>query len=244
MRNSLSIKFYLNKYRPQGAKLPIYLRITLDRQKAELATLHFIESKEWNEGIQRTKKNTQVNEYLTSLEQKIYEIARHLEKENKLLTANNIKNHLTEKNKIDAYLIESFDRYKQRLIIAGEVRSETVSYFEVTKKHLQNFLQERKMQDILVKNIDYNFISDFDLFLLNQTISNGVDRLSRNTANKHQGRLRTILIRAIKEGYINKNPYGEFPLKSVPSTRTFLTDEELKQISENSLVFTPTLTPF
>lgn len=218
MRNSISIKFYLNKYRPQGAKLPIYLRITLYRQKAELATPHFIESKEWNEGIQRTKKNTQINEYLTSLETKIYEIARHLEKENKPLSANNIKNHLTEKNKINAYLIESFDRYKQRLRIAGEVRPETVTYFEVTKKHLQKFLQGKKMNDILIKNIDYNFISDFDLFLLNQTTSNGVDKLGRNTANKHQGRLRSILIRAIKEGYIHKNPFMDFKLKRIPST--------------------------
>lgn len=57
----------------------------------------------------------------------------------------------------------------------------------------------------------------------------------RNTVNKHHSRLRTILIRAVKEGHITKNPYIDFQLKYTPSSRTFLTEEELKKITENNL---------
>ena len=39
----------------------------------------------------------------------------------------------------------------------------------------------------------------------------------------------------IKEGYLNKNPYVDFKLTKTPSTRTFLTDEELGQITKNNL---------
>lgn len=235
MENNLSIRFYLNTYKVQGNKHPIYIRITVNRKKAELATPYFIEAKEWNETTRHTKKNNPINEYLTSKENEIYEIVRQLEKDKKPLTANTIKNHLTGKDKVNAYLIESFTRYMERLGIAGEVKKETVSLFGVTKKHIENFLRERKLNDILIESIDYNFIIDFDLYLLKQVVNNGSNTMQRNTANKHHSRVRTILIRCIKEGYINKNPYMDFKLKKIPSNRTFLTDEELKQITEHSL---------
>lgn len=233
MRNSISVRFYLNKYRMQGTKLPIYLRITLNRQKAELATPYTIEPKEWNG--QRTKKNNPINEYLTSIEEQVYDIARQLEKDKKPLTANYIKNYLTEKDKLDAYLLDNYSRVIDRLKKAGEVENETIVGYLATKKHLENFLQGKKLNDILIENIDYRFINEFDLFLLNQKVNKSNNTMMRNTVNKHHTRLRTIILQAIKEGYIYKNPYSNFKLKKTPSTRTFLTNEELKQITEHSL---------
>ena len=87
MINTLSIRYYLNEYKAKGKKSPIYLRITLDRKKAEAATSYYLEPKEWDESLQRTKKNKQINEDLIANEQKVYDIVRNLEKTKKPITA-------------------------------------------------------------------------------------------------------------------------------------------------------------
>ena len=122
-----------------------------------------------------------------------------------------------------------------RLEMAGEVEKETVTRYKETKAHLLGFLSEKKLDDILIEHIDYKFISDFDLYLLNKKVGGSQKNIERNTVNKHHSRLRTILIRAIREGHIVKNPYMDFKLKYTPSKRTFLTEDELEAIIKHSL---------
>jgi site-specific recombinase XerD len=235
MINTLSIRYYLNEYKAKGKKSPIYLRITLDRKKAEAATSYYLEPKEWDESLQRTKKNKQINEDLIANEQKVYDIVRNLEKTKKPITAHIIKTYLTGKDKVAAYLLEAYDKHMDRLEAGGEVEKETVQRYRESKAHLIGLLQEKKLDDILIEHIDYKFISDLDLYLLKQKVNHGDKTMERNTVNKHHSRLRTILIRAMREGYIIKNPYVDFKLKNTPSNRTFLTEDELKEIINHPL---------
>jgi integrase/recombinase XerD len=232
---SLSIRFYLNANKAKGDKSPIYLRVTVDRKKAEIATKYSIEAKDWDDTKQRTKKNVQINEDLSGIESDVYSIAKRLEKEKKLLSANAIKDILTHKDCLDAYLLEYYDKYIQRLEKAGEVEKVTITRYNETKKYLTQFLNARKLNDILIENIDFKFLLDLDLFLLNVKVTDGGQPLERNTINKHHSRVRTILIRAIKEGFIHKNPYSDFQLKNTAPKRTFLSQEELDSIINHDL---------
>ncbi len=235
MINTLSIRYYLNEYKAKGKKYPIYLRITLNRKKAEAATSYYLEPKEWDESLQRTKKNKQINEDLIANEQKVYDIVRNLEKTQKPITAHIIKTYLTGKDKVAAYLLEAYDKHMDRLEAGGEVEKETVQRYRESKAHLIGLLQDKKLEDILIEHIDYKFISVLDLYLLNQKVNHSEKTMERNTVNKHHSRLRTILIRAMREGYIIKNPYVDFKLKNTPSNRTFLTEDELKEIINHPL---------
>lgn len=121
--------------------------------------------------------------------------------------------------------------------VAGELEKVTVEMYGYTKNHLQKFIQStKKVDDVPIENIDYRFITDFDSFLLNPKIYKDAEKtLGRNTASKHHSRFRTILIRGIKEGLISRNPYVDFKLKKTPSKRTYLTEEELKKITDHDL---------
>jgi integrase/recombinase XerD len=108
--------------------------------------------------------------------------------------------------------------------------------YRETKVHLIGVSDKRKSWMIfLIEHIDYKFISDFDLYLLKQKVNHSEKTMERNTVNKHHSRLRTILIRAMREGYIVKNPYIDFKLKYTPSNRTFLTEDELKLHNKHPL---------
>ena len=235
MINNPSLHYYLNSYKAKGRKQPLYLRITLNRKKAEVATKYFLEPKEWDESNQCTRKNGEINEDIVSTKNRVYEIIKSLEKAKTPVTAHIIKTYLTGKDKIAAYLLEAYDRHMNRLEAAGEVEKETVLRYRETKVHLVGLLQEKKLNDILIEHIDFKFISDFDLYLLKQKVNHSEKTMERNTVNKHHSRLRTILIRAMREGYIIKNPYVDFKLKNTPSNRTFLTEDELKEIIRHPL---------
>lgn len=236
MIHSLSIRFYLNQFKARGKKLPVYLRITVDRKKSEVATSYFLEPKEWDPAMQRTKKNKPINEDLSNIESQVHSISKRLEKENKSFSANSIKNFLTRKDNLDMGIVEFYQSFLERLERAGEVDMVTVKMYGYTKTYIQNFLKEKKRtEDVLLENVDFRFLSDFDLFLLDQKVNGADKRLERNTVNKHHSRLRTILIRALKENYITKNPYTDFKLKSTPSKRTFLTQDELQKIIDHKL---------
>jgi len=235
MIHNPSLYFYPNKNKPKGNKYPLYLRIILSRKKAEIATKYFIELKEWKEENQCTRKSGEINQDLASMIDKVYNIIKTLEKENKPVSARIIKDLLTEKYKFNTGLVESFDRYLNKLSLAGEVKQETISLFKVSKKHIQNFLLERGMQDYPLEGVDFNFISDFDSFLCKQIVNHGANTMTQNTRNKHHSRVRTILIRAMKEGYITINPYRDFKLKGVAANRAFLSNDEILQITQHTL---------
>jgi integrase/recombinase XerD len=235
MIQSLSLRFYLNEKKGKAGKYPIYFRIIVNRKKSEVTTKYFADSKDWDTAKQRSKKDNSINEELNSLESDVYAIAKRLEKEKKPVTATNIKKYLTKKDKLDAGVLDFYDSMVTRLEKAGEVDKSTVQRYKETRFYLLRFLELRKATEILVENIDYKFISDFDLFLLNFKDKNEKIIMERNTVNKHHSRLRTLILKAIREGYISKSPYSEFKLKNTPSKRTFLSPDELENIVGHDL---------
>ena len=244
IKGSFSIKFFLNKSKnTQGTKFKIFARIHYARKKAELFTQYSIEESEWLVEKMRTKKNLQINGQLSQIETEVYEIIRKLDEEKKTISATTIKNILTHKEKPTTHVLQYYDLCIERLAAANEVERVTVSMYGYSKERLAAFIKEVKnSDDYPIENIDYKFIQDFDLFLLNQKANKVSDaKLKRNTASKHHSRIRTILIRARKEGIISRNPYEEFKLKKSPSNRTYLSTEELKALKEHDLNHNPTL---
>ena len=80
MINRLSSKFYLNEAKKRAdSKIPIYLRITVKRKKAEIALDQAIFKNEWDAARQRAKKDLRLNEDLNSIENKVSEGVRALE---------------------------------------------------------------------------------------------------------------------------------------------------------------------
>ncbi len=92
-----SFTFFLKKSR--GETSIIYLRVTVDQQRAELSTKRICDPKRWNSQTGRmsgTKEDARaVNAYLDTLQSKVYEINRILIEANENVTAEAIKNKLT-----------------------------------------------------------------------------------------------------------------------------------------------------
>lgn len=229
MKYRLSLKFFLNLEKGKGGLGKIYLRIVVNRKKAEIATSFSLAPEDWDDNRQRAKKANHINEKLSDMEKKIYRFQSLLEHEGRPVTARILKDLFLEKDKLDVYLIEFYSRFIAQVKSNPDLSNETISTYNQTYKHIENYIPAQfNIKDIPIKQVDYKFISSFDAYLQSQ-------KLVRNTINKHHSRFRTLIIRAIKEGYITKNPYGDFALKNVRVNRVALTNEELQKLINQDL---------
>lgn len=235
MKSNLSINFYLSKTKEKGDKFPIYLRIIYSRKKAECFTGLYIEDKNWNSAKQRAKKDNQINDQLGTIETKINTILYNLEKDEKQVSASLIKNLYTGKDKIEETLLNYFELHIKGLQYTNELAKNSISRYIDTFQHLDVFLKQKNKTDLLLRKVDFKFLNEFDSYLKTQISSISKQVLERNTVNKHHSRLRTVLIKAVKESQLSKNPYQEFKFTYTPSKRTFLTIEELDRIIELDL---------
>jgi integrase/recombinase XerD len=238
MRESFSVRFYLNPTKARSGKYQIYARIIVDREKAEVATGLFVKENDWfpTEGKART---TAINDEISEIEACLRKLRRKILDGNGILTAKVIKAHYKGDKRFNIGIKEYFNKHKHELELleaAKKISEGTVKHYRTSEKHLGTFLQlYKKGADVGINEIDYSFINEFDLYLKSKYKSKSDKSISNNYANKQHSRLRTVLHKAVREGFINANPYQTFRLKAEKAVRDYLTEGELNSLSSHSL---------
>jgi len=235
-RESFSIKFYLNKAKKKGNQFKIYTRITVNRKKAEFATPFAVEEQLWDADSGRIKRNNSTNDELVDIENSIRRIRRKLLDEEKSIEAYTLVEYYKGKKDFDSYLLKHFDKFIKRMEAKSENKKNTVQQYKATRNIIDEFFtKKRNGRDILLKEINYAFLKDFDEFLVKDYIDRRKQHIQRNSINKHHSRTRTVLIDAVKEELIPKNPYMSFELKNTKTQRGYLTQEEIVKLKEDNL---------
>ncbi|HUS85674.1 MAG TPA: site-specific integrase [Bacteroidales bacterium] len=236
MSDSLSIKFYLNTSKTIGDKTKIYCRIIIDRRKSEIFTGFSIKEEFWNAVSGRANRDTALNNELTKIESKIYDIRRSILDLGLPLTSSSIADYYRGKKKLKVYLLKYFNDHLQHIKSKNELSDITIAHYFTTHSIVQRFVHEiLKKNDILVSEVDYRFINDLDHFMVKTYLDPLGRHIARNTINKHHSRFRTILIKAIKEDIIFKNPYINFRLKNIKIQRDHLSEDDLEILKNHHL---------
>ena len=81
-----------------------------------------------------------------------------------------------------SYLFEYHLKSQSPILSAG-----TVAHYNTTVRYLQEFLKkEKKVDDIVLKDIDYQFVTDFKAFLHTRILPTDHQRpMSHNVVMKH-----------------------------------------------------------
>jgi integrase/recombinase XerD len=238
MKESFSIKFYLFSPKNGKEKAQIYLRIIVDREKAEMATKLFIDPKQWNDEAGRANKLVSINDELAEIENEIRRIRRKILDEEKPLSARLVKQFYKGDKNFKTRLLEYFNKHIDELTQFSDsekISRGTVKNYKVTLKHVSGFINDhKKISDLNINEIDYSFINDFDIYLKTVYTNKLGEKICNNHANKQHSRLRTVLHKAIREGIISSNPYASFRLKSDKTKRDRLTELELRILKNKS----------
>lgn len=225
MTAKVSLKYYLLTSRTTTGDLPVYLRITMQRRKAELHTGYTVKLKDWSQEQQTTKGDNTINKELAKKKSRVYELISGLEAKNRPVSATILKELLTGKAEVNVGLLSYFDTHIKEIEIRREIKPISVNKYKQSLASLKKFiLIHFKAHEYNLQAVDYDFINQYDLFLKTEY------SLHKNTINKYHSRLRTVLLKALSEGHLTRQPYTNFKLLTVKTNREFLNREELDQI--------------
>jgi site-specific recombinase XerD len=203
----------------------IYLRITVNRKKAEISTKRTINPKKWDANSQKAKGDPELNSYLLHIQNEVTKIHSKLISDGKEVTAKLIKDIYLGKDEKSVTLISYLnDHIREIAQLTTQYKPTTIKRYETIQRHLEEFLAIIHKEDIKLNNVDLKIISQFDHFLKTKK------KISTNTAAKYLTLLKGVFLKALRHETITRNPFANFVFKTTEVTKEFLTKDELEKI--------------
>ncbi len=232
--NSFSIISYIRTGKVDKlGKVPIYLRITVNGQRAEFSIKRKILPENWSSKKGRVKGSTPktkaLNHYIDELESKVFDIHSKLVTKKKPFTAEMIKNKLLNKEENYRTLLTIYEEHNTEIEQLMGIDYSYGAYRRHirTRQHLADFINtEYKRDDIFVKEVDLKFITRFEHYLKTRKIGN------QNTTTKYITNFKKIMRIAFANNWVNKDPFYHWKAKWKKVERDVLTELELRTMME------------
>jgi len=228
-RQTLSILYYLRRDKKNKKdEAPVYLRITVNGKRSEMATNRYVDPDKWNHEGGYVKGNKTeykaLNEYLDILRSKVYQAQRELIEGNKLVTAEALRNKIQGKTGIQKTLLEVFE-YHNHLIkeqVPGQYSPATLTKYKTTLDHIRNFVKYKfQKEDLYLNELNHEFVTSLEHYL--KTI---LDQ-NHNTAIKYIKNLRKVIHLAVKNDWLVKDPFIHFSVRLKEVKKDYLDEHEL-----------------
>lgn len=234
MRTSLSLLFRLKKQKNyQSGLVPIYLRITVEGQRSEIAMSRQCEPSKWNTQSGRAKGSKeeikQLNCFLDDTQNKILELHRQMNESDDLITAETLKNRFTGKTGKTKTLITVFTDHneKMRVLVGQEFEKSTLQRYETALMHTHDFMDWKyNISDLAVSKINFEFLNEFEYYL------RSVRKCANNSAIKYIKNLGKIVRICLGNGWLTVDPYINYKPKTTKVHRVVLTKDDLTNIAE------------
>ena len=210
---------------------PIYLRITVNGQRAEVSTKRTVAPDKWNtdKGCVRgtTEDVKALNAYLDTLRSKIYEHHQQLLIRNKHITAQAIRNAYLGITERQHTLLEVFRDHNSKMeqLIGKQFAKGTYTKYQTSLMHTSEFIKWKyKVSDVVITDVTYSFITEMYHYL--STVKN----IENNTAIKYLTHLRKVVRLAVANDWLQKDPFLNFKMASKEVEREFLSEDEIKML--------------
>jgi site-specific recombinase XerD len=234
--DTFGISFFVRRNRENNGTVPVFLRITVNGKRSEISTKQKVQNSNWDKkrgfGKGQSPEVKKINTYLERLRGKVVESYQELKLSKKTFTVDDVRNLFLGVEESKHTLLSIYDYHNE--IEKNKLAKGTMTNFYSTQRHVKRFLKEKlHVSDIFLSQLNYKFLTDFELFLQQKNNGTGINPICKNTITKNIVRLRKVVNLAIKNEWIDKDPFSKFTISYVPSTREYLPAEELAVIEKH-----------
>jgi hypothetical protein len=172
-----SLLFYLKK--PKNyvkGKQPIYIRITIDAARIEMATQRSCEVERWNPDSGRVNGAS--------------------------ITVNNVKKNLKGETEHPHMIIEIFQQHNNQIahLVGKDFATGTIERYKTSLEHTRNFIQWKYNRvDLDISKLNYEFISEYAFWL------KSIRNCNHNSTMKYLANFKKIVLICIKNGWIQND---------------------------------------
>lgn len=238
-KSTFRVLYLVRKTRSQKNEgFQIIMRITVDGLRAEVSTHRRVEKRLWNQdkgiAIGNTAYAQGLNNYLDSLELKLFRIKVELENNEMMVTARTLADLMQGRSSRRKGIIELFEEHNQqcRELSGIGMAPSTVTRYETAKKHIKNFIKVKyKQEDIPIQLVNHQFIKDFEHYMRTKK------KCSHNTTVKYIKNFRKIIRLGLANDWIKKDPFRNIKYSLKDVDRDFLSDPELQLIINKEFAY-------
>ena len=177
---------------------PLELYVIIDGKRRFVSLNRKIDHRLFNPKKQIVRGDTQTNEYIEAVRMKCYALETEMLKRGLLLTVDTFVyafKHGIRQNSISTYGL--FDKFMEKQLEKKEVGLITQAIY-VKYRCTIRYCKEAMQTDKMLSDLTTSDMEDIYKYMLR--------KMSNNSAICYMRKLKTILIYAIREGYISTNP--------------------------------------
>lgn len=236
-KNTFGIQFVLRLPKNKKEEMAVvYARITVNGRRAEISLKSKIDPNNWDEAKGRAKGKREeiikLNSHMEQVRSLIFDGYQELIQQNKSVSVDAVKaKYLGEDIEETMTLLKIVEYHKQ--VAATKLAPGTMKNYYTTENYLKKFIKHQyRKNDIMLEELNYKFILDFENFLINYESTDHHKSLNNNGVMKHMERLRKMVNMAVMMDWLVKDPFSKYKLHFDKVERGHLTKEELKVLSE------------
>jgi hypothetical protein len=159
---------------------------------------------------------------------------RKLQGEKRPITAETLKDCFLGKEPSNSTLccLMTYHNENMKTVLAPG----TLKNYFTTERYVKLFLEKRhRTKDITLSDLNFQFITEFELFLRKTSPLAENNPLTNNGVMKHMERLRKMVTLATKMEWIPKDPFQRYSLHFQKVDKSFLTPSELHLVESTEL---------
>jgi len=238
-KHTFSTFFWLQTTRAINNEALLYIRITVDGKRVNLSLKKRVPVSLWDAKKKKAKgtssQSKQINLYIEEVSTKLFQIYQDLKFKDELITAKLIKSIYTGDNQESKSLKNIFSYHSQK--IANTLAVGSIRNFGITENYVFKFLEKKKSTtDIYLNQLNFEFLSHFELFLCDIWPVGHPKALSNNTRMKHIQRLRKVVTLAYHLEWIDRDPFVRWKMTYDKTNREFLSEVELKNLEDKVFI--------
>ncbi len=231
-KSTFNILFYLKRSGLKAnGKMPIMGRITVNGKAIQFGAKLEVNPKIWDvkagKAVGRSQEVIDINSILESIKATMTKIYRELQERETTVSPERIKNIFFGIEIQQQMFLELFKKHNEDVekLVGINKSKATLQKYEVTRKHLTKFIKEKyNRSDIGIKEIDYLFITDFEVYLLTTAGCNP------NTTAKFMQFFKRIVIIAKNNGWLKTDPFANYKIRIKKVDRGYLQQNEIEKI--------------
>lgn len=235
LEQSFGLNFFLKPSTRESNSRYLYLRVTVDGIRKETSTKRKWDYKRWDAKSERaigTKEDARAfNHFIETMVMKINQFKMDLMYSEKTITSQRIIDFLLGRVVSKALLLEEFQSHNDEMfaLVPADYALATYKRYHYTREHVKNFIAFKfTSADIELRDLDYDFISNFELYLKT------VRKCNNNSTLKYISCLRKIIYRAMDKSIIPTDPFRAFKRKKTKTLKNPLSLLELIALEKQS----------
>lgn len=211
--------------------MPIFARISINRQRAEFGIHKSIHPGEWDNHRGRasgTSRNSrELNFHLDTIMSELLQKKQEIERDGRQLTALNLKDAYQGVEQKSTSIMEVFQNHNERCkgLINKDFAPGTVERYNTCYKHVKDFIRIKyKREDMDLNDISPNFICNLEYYLKTNR------ECCHNTAVKYIKNFKKIIRIALANVWMKSDPFTNIRYKLDDVDMNYLNEEELNTL--------------